>query len=164
MAIRMNPPEYYVIPTLLVLFCFKLVQALNQSEDSTDLTTLGQTSLGRANAIIWVTRNKGMVVGVTCVDISLGVKNIVCDRELSVRWLWSHREPTCSVHQAETAFLSHYNINARAFVTVSVGLLHIYVFCASPNESVIGSDYVTSNDEGKLSLCVSWKTYRGERV
>jgi hypothetical protein len=50
--VSMNAPECYVIPTLLVLFCFKLVQALNQSVASTNLTTLGQTSLGRANAII----------------------------------------------------------------------------------------------------------------
>ena len=78
-----------------------------------------------------------MVVGVNrCVDISLGVKNIVCDRE-----------PTCRAHQAEAAFLFHYNINTRAFVTVAVGLLQIYVCCASPNESVVGSDYVTSNDK-----------------
>jgi hypothetical protein len=47
---------------------------------------------------------------------------------------------------------------------VSVGMLQIYVFCASPNESVIGSDYVTSDDKGKLSLCVSWKAYRAEEV
>jgi hypothetical protein len=57
--------ECYLIllRTLPVLFCFKLVQALNQPVDGTNLTTLGQTSLRRANAIIWVTRDKGMVVG-----------------------------------------------------------------------------------------------------
>ena len=63
---------------------------------------------------------------------------------------WADREPACRVHQAEIAFLFHYNSNARAFVTVSVGLLQIYVFCPSPNESLIGSDYVTSNDKGKF--------------
>jgi hypothetical protein len=68
---------------------------------------------------------------------------------------WADRGPTCILHQAETAFIFHYNTNARAFVMVSVGLLLIYVFCASPNESVIGSDYVASNDKAKLSLCVS---------
>ena len=161
----MNAPECYALPTLLVLFCFKLVQALNQSVAGTNRTTLGQTSLRRANVIIWVTPDKAMVVGVNRgVDIGLGVKNIACDRGLSVIWPWTERGPTCSVHQAETAFLFHCNINARAFVMVSVGLLLIYVFCASPNESVIGSDYVTSNDKAKLSLCMSWKAYRGEEV